>query len=148
MACLPIGARCGSFKAGLESRKAVLHFWHSWTEAARPLSYLHVSASPLVGCEERVRRKSPTEATFPKEPLKSVSFTTVPACQLEKIELTTQAALLSHTPGRVLSGLHLRGVFGKYHLSQSDLQLLIQPPPPPRDKGGNLNTSHSCGVRV
>lgn len=89
----------------------------------------------MVGGEERVRRKSPTEATFPEEPLKSESFTTVLACWLEEIELTIQGALLSHTSGKVLSGSHLRGVFGKYHLSKSYLQLLIQPPTPPRDKG-------------
>lgn len=64
VACLPISARCGSLEAGLESRKAAIHFWHGWAEAAGPLNSLCVNFFP--GESQAVRsvvlRKSPVEA--------------------------------------------------------------------------------------
>lgn len=40
VACLRVRARCGSLEAGLESRKAAIHSWRGWAEAAGPLSFL------------------------------------------------------------------------------------------------------------
>lgn len=64
VACLPISARCGSLEAGLESRKAAVHFWHGWAEAAGPVNYLCVNFFPGESRAVRsmVLRKSPMEA--------------------------------------------------------------------------------------
>lgn len=113
----------------------------------------------IMGCKEHVLRKSPIEAgPLFRRSLEShsVVFVTVTTCRLkEEMELHHSGNCVISYPGRALKKSHLRGVLGKHHLSQSDLQLLhltLPPPPAPfaphEMRVKSLNTLYSCGVRV